>query len=62
MGCLVALLIALVYYALSFFGTALAVWVVCWAFGFAFSWKIAIGIWFVLAILRTVFNVTVKKE
>lgn len=62
MGCLVVSLIVLVCYALSFFGTALAVWVVCWAFSLAFSWKIAIGIWVVLALLRTVFHITVKKE
>lgn len=43
-------------YALSFLATAFLIWVVCWAFGFTFSWPLAIGVFAVLCILRSVFG------
>lgn len=42
--------------ALSLLLTSGLVWVACWAFGFVFTWKIAIGIWVVLLILQSVFK------
>lgn len=62
MGCLLAVLLLLITCAVSFLITAGIVWVICWAFGFLFTWKLVIGIWAVLFLLRTVFNVTVKKD
>lgn len=62
MGCLLAVLLLLITGAVSFLITAGIVWVICWAFGFLFTWKLVIGIWAVLFLLRTVFNVTVKKD
>lgn len=31
-------------------------------FGWEFSWAISTGIWLILLILRSIFNVTVKKD
>ena len=31
-------------------------------FGWEFSWAVSTGIWLILLILRSVFNVTVKKD
>lgn len=31
--------------ALTFLMICGLTWVICWAFGFVFSWKIVIGIW-----------------
>ena len=31
-------------------------------FGLVFKWRIATGIWFIIIILKSIFNVTVKKE
>lgn len=37
--------------------------IICWAFGWMFSWKIAVGISFLIMLLQSVFrtNVNVKK-
>lgn len=37
--------------------------IICWAFGWTFSWKIAVGISFLIMLLQSVFrtNVNVKK-
>jgi hypothetical protein len=37
------------------------VWVVCWAFGFTFSWRIAIGIWVLSMLLSSIFKSNVKS-
>ena len=38
-------LIVAVLLAISFFGTAGLVWLVCWAFKWTWSWKISLGVW-----------------
>lgn len=45
----------------SFFLNTGLVWVACWAFGWTFSWKLAIGIYVVEVILKSIFNIIVKK-
>lgn len=37
--------------AVSFIISAGFVWLVCWAFGFAFSWKVAVGVWAVMCLV-----------
>lgn len=55
------ILIAIVLLGLDFLLTAGILRIICWAFNWAWSWKISIGIWclemFVLSILRTIFKV-----
>lgn len=48
---------------LSFGVTALIVKGVCWAFGFVFTWKLAFGIWLVIALVSSAVksNVSVKR-
>jgi len=41
---------------ISFFGTAGLVKLICWAFGFTFSWKLSIGVWAALWLLKSVFG------
>lgn len=62
MGCLLTILLFLITCTVSFLITAGIVWVICWAFGFLFTWKLVIGIWTVLVLLKNIFNVTVKKD
>ncbi len=31
-------------------------WVICWAFGLQFSWKIAVGVWILVIILKSIFG------
>ena len=32
------------------------VWLICWAFGFAWSWKLSIGVWAIIELLSMVFK------
>ena len=46
--------------ALSFLFTSGLVWLVCWAFSFTFTWKLAVGVYAVIALLGGVFKNTSK--
>lgn len=51
---LVAMFIALIIIvalALSFGTTALIVWGICKCFNFVFTWKLAMGIWLIMALI-----------
>lgn len=54
---------ALFFTAISCLMTCGVVYLVCLCFGLEFSWKIAVGIWIILSILKSVFksNVNVSK-
>ena len=43
-GIIVTLIILAVFYGISFGITGLIIKGICWAFGFAFSWKLAFGV------------------
>ena len=62
-GIIATLIILAVFYGISFGITGLIIKGICWAFGFAFSWKLAFGIWLILALVGSVFGGTkyVKK-
>lgn len=53
---IIMVLVVIGLLVLSFLGTALLVKIVCWGFGKAFSWKVAVGIWAILCIARSVFS------
>ncbi len=55
----VMILIAL--YGVSWIATCGIIKLITICFGFTFKWSIATGIWLVLALLRGIFSVTVKK-
>lgn len=66
------ILLALLIYAISFLCTAGLVWLLCWllpaigvatigTFTIVFSWKLALIVWLILTILRSIFRVTVKS-
>ena len=46
--------------ALSFLFTSGLVWLVCWAFSLTFTWKLAVGVYAVIALLGGVFKSTSK--
>lgn len=62
MEILIAILIIAICLAISFFSTAGLVWVVCWAFGLLWSWKIALGVWAALCLISCAVKTTVSKE
>jgi hypothetical protein len=41
---------------LSFLITSLIIWLICWCFSLTFSWTMALGIWLVLLLLKSVFR------
>ena len=66
------ILLILLSLAISFLLTSGLIWLLCWllpaigitaigTFTIAFSWKLALAIWIILALLRSVFSVG-KKE
>lgn len=57
-GIIIFLVILAICYGISFGITGLIIKGICWAFGFAFSWKLAFGIWLILALVGSVFGGT----
>lgn len=64
--------LVLLYFAVSFLLTSGLIWLLCWllpaigitaigTFTIAFSWKLALAVWIILALLRSIFSVS-KKE
>lgn len=64
--------LVLLYFAVSFLLTSGLIWLLCWllpaigitaigTFTIAFSWKLALAVWIILALLRSIFSVG-KKE
>lgn len=49
---ILTILVSLIVEAFCFLITAGMLKVICWAFGFIFSWKLAIGIWFIMSLIR----------
>lgn len=62
MNALIIILIIAICLAISFLGTAGLVWVVCWAFGLSWSWKIALGVWAALCLISGTVKTTVSKK
>lgn len=45
--------VILITFGLSFLISAGLIWVVCWAFGLAWSWKLALGLWVVMLLISS---------
>lgn len=43
----------MITFGLSFLISAGLICVVCWAFGFAWSWKLALGLWVVMLLISS---------
>lgn len=48
--------------ALSFFLTAGIIAGICWAFSLVFSWKLAVGVYLVLILIRSITQVTISNS
>lgn len=57
-GFLLLLLIVIVCICTSALITVGIVKLICWCFGLAFSWKIAIGVWLIMCLVTSVFSNT----
>ena len=64
-------LLILLYLAISFLLTSGLIWLLCWllpaigitaigTFTIAFSWKLALAVWIILALLQSIFSVGKK--
>lgn len=63
-GAIAVIIIALLWIAcvgLSWIATCGIVKLITMCFGWTFTWGIATGIWLLMFLLRTIFNVTVKN-
>lgn len=58
----IVITILAVCYGLSWIVTCGIIKLITMCFGLTFKWSIATGIWLIICILRSVFNVTVKKQ
>lgn len=47
---------------ISFSITALFVKIICWAFGFNFTFKIAIGIWALILLISSAFKINISRD
>lgn len=61
MAWFLAMLIIVAGYAVSWLVTCGIVYLITLCFGWTFTWSVATGIWLVTILMRTIFNVTVKK-
>lgn len=48
--------------ALSFLLTAGIIAGICWAFSLTFSWKLAVGVYLVLILIRSIAQVTISNS
>ena len=55
------ILILAVFYGISWIATCGLIKLITMCFGLNFSWTIATGIWLIICILKSIFNVTVKN-
>ncbi len=58
MGAFILILLMIAAFILSFLITSGLIWIICWAFSFIFSWKLAIGVYAALLLLSSVFKVS----
>ena len=61
LGCLAAVMVIAAIFAISWIITCGIIYLIALCFNLTFSWAIATGIWLVMCLLRSIFNVTVKK-
>lgn len=59
---LVVILIIAALYGVSWIVTCGIIKLITLCFGWTFKWSIATGIWLIICILRSIFNVTVKNK
>ena len=58
----VVILILAVCYGISWIATCGIIKLITMCFGLEFSWAIATGIWLIICILKSIFNVTVNNK
>lgn len=49
-------LVIVIKLAISFFFTAFLFWLACYAFGWEWTWKASLGVWAVLALIKSIFG------
>ena len=59
---LVVIGILVLAYGLSWVVTCGIIKLITMCFGWTFKWSVATGIWLIICILRSIFNVTVKNK
>ncbi len=57
----IALIALMVLLAISWAGSCMMLWLICWCFGWAFSLPAATGAWLVVLVLKNIFSGGSKK-
>lgn len=60
-GLIILLIVVLLCYGVSWIVTCGIIKLITLCFGLTFKWSIATGIWLIICMLRSIFNVTVRK-
>ena len=55
-GCLAIFLLIIALMAISFLITGVLLAIACWAFGWTFSWKVALGVYAIICLLSMIFG------
>ena len=58
----VVILLFVICRGISWIVTCGIIKLITMCFGLEFSWAVATGIWLIICILKSIFNVTVKKD
>lgn len=58
---IVAILLFIAGIALSWIITCGIIKLIAMCFGLTFKWSVATGVWLVICLLKSIFNVTIKK-
>ena len=58
----VVILLFVICCGISWIVTCGIIKLITMCFGLEFSWAVATGIWLIICILKSIFNVTVKKD
>lgn len=59
---IIFLLLIAITSSLSFLVTAGIVYLICFCFGLAFSWRIALGIWAIMLLINVSLDIHKKKD
>ena len=62
MTILISFMVLVIIYGISWIFTCGIIKLITMCFGLSFTWAMATGIWLIICILKSIFNVTVKNK
>ena len=62
MAAIIGCLFVIVSLGFSYVITALVTWLICFGFGFEWSWVLSLGVWGIVILLRWIISAAKPKE